>query len=121
MFEHRTQPLLSTLAFLLRMVRSVGVAVGVVLVSLALGVLGYHEFEGQPWIDALVNASMILSGMGPVDQLHTSGGKVFAAVYALFSGFRFLTIAAILLGPVFHRMIHRFHLEAAEEAAAEQR
>jgi hypothetical protein len=120
MFEHRRQPLLSGLAFLFRMARSAGVAVGIVLAGLGLGVLGYHELEGLSWLDALVNAAMILSGMGPVDQLHTNSGKVFAALYALFSGFLFLTIAAILLGPVFHRMIHRFHLGADEETAADQ-
>jgi len=119
MFEHRRQPLLPRIAFVLRMTRSAGIAVGIVLVGLGLGTLGYHRLGGLAWIDALVNAAMILSGMGPVDQLHTTGGKLFAATYALLSGFLFLTVAGILLVPVFHRTMHRFHLEGDEDAPGE--
>ncbi len=118
MFEHRTQPLLPIGAFLLRLARSGGLAIGVVLGALALGAAGYHHFEHLTWLDAVLNAAMILSGMGPVNPLQTAGGKLFASAYALFSGFLFLTVAGILLGPVFHRMIHRFHLEEEAEAPA---
>jgi hypothetical protein len=121
MFEHRREPLLPRIAFLLRMARSAGIAVGIVLIALGLGTLGYHHLAGLAWIDALVNAAMILSGMGPVDPLLTTRAKLFAAVYALLSGFLFLSIAGILLVPVLHRMIHRFHLEADEDAAAKDK
>ena len=82
----------------------------VIGVSLFLGMFGYHHFENMTWIDAFVNASMILSGMGPIGELHTSAGKLFAGCYALYSGLALITIAAILLAPVAHRILHRFHL-----------
>jgi hypothetical protein len=119
-FEHRKEPLLPRVAFLARLGRSALTAIGVVVVAWGIGTLGYRYFEGLPWIDALLNAAMILSGMGPVTELRTTGAKVFAALYAIFSGFVFLTVAAVLLGPVLHRMIHRFHLEADEEAGQKQ-
>ncbi len=81
--------------------------------SLALGVLGYHLLAGLSWLDALVNASMILTGMGPVNPIETAAGKLFASLYALFSGVAFLTIVAVLLAPAVHRFLHRFHLELA--------
>jgi len=111
MFEHRKEPLLPRSAFIVRVARSIGVAFGLVLASLAMGAFGYHKIGGLSWIDAILNASMILTGMGPVDQMHTTGGKVFAASYALYSGVAFLTMAAILFAPVMHRFLHKFHLE----------
>ena len=84
--------------------------------SLALGVLGYHLVAGLSWIDALVNASMILTGMGPVNEMTTVGAKLFASFYALFSGVAFLTIVAVLLAPAVHRFLHRFHLDLAGDA-----
>jgi len=93
------------------------VAGGIVFVSLVLGVLGYHFFEGLPWLDALLNASMILTGMGPVEQLHSTGGKLFASFYALFSGIVFITTAGLLLAPLMHRLMHKFHLESKEDDA----
>ena len=114
MLEHRRQPLLTRVEFLWRMLRSAGLAVGIVAAAWALGAVGYHGFEGLPWLDAFLNAAMILSGMGPVDQLHTTGGKLFASIYALLSGFLFLTVAGILFAPMLHRMMHRFHLDAEE-------
>jgi len=83
--------------------------------SLGLGMLGYHHFEGLPWVDAFLNASMLLGGMGPVDMPRTESGKLFAGFYALYSGVLFLVLAAILLAPVFHRVLHRFHLEDIED------
>jgi hypothetical protein len=79
--------------------------------SLAVGVVGYHVFEGLSWIDALLNASMILGGMGPVNAIHTTAGKLFASFYAIYSGLIFLVVAGVLLAPVIHRFLHRFHLE----------
>ncbi len=81
-------------------------------VSLLMGVLGYRIFEDMPWIDALLNASMILGGMGPIGELHTFGGKLFASFYALFSGVVFLISMAVLAAPIIHRFLHKFHLDS---------
>jgi len=98
--------------FLRRMVAHALVATVVVLGSLAIGVSGYHFVGGLPWVDALLNASMILGGMGPVDPLRTVPAKVFASLYALFSGVVFLVAASILLAPLVHRLLHLLHVEA---------
>ena len=89
-----------------------GFALAVLITALALGVgmIGYHSFEGMPWVDAFVNAAMILSGMGPVSVLQTDGGKIFAGCYALFSGLAFITILGIIFVPGIHRFLHRFHM-----------
>ena len=115
-FEHRSQPLASRREFTRRIARYTGLAIALVLGALAVGILGYRGFEGMSWIDALVNAAMILGGMGPVTALHTAGGKVFASVYALLSGFLFLISAGVLLAPIIHRFFHHFHLEAGESS-----
>ncbi len=114
-FEHHTSPLLPLHAFWARVARGASLALVLVFGSLVLGALGYHGFEKLPWLDAFLNASMILGGMGPVDGLHTTGGKLFATFYALFSGIAFLTIAAVLFAPVVHRFLHHFHLDRAAE------
>jgi hypothetical protein len=101
--------------FLRRVARSGLAALAAVVVSLVVGMAGYHWTEGMPWIDAFVNAAMILSGMGPVGDLHTAGGKIFAGCYALYSGLALITIAAILLAPVAHRFLHRFHIELGRD------
>jgi hypothetical protein len=111
MFEHRKQPLLTPREFLLRELVYLFVAALIIIGSLLLGVFGYHYIEGLSWIDALVNASMILGGMGPVDVLHTVGGKIFASFYALYSGIIFLVSVGIILAPLYHRFLHRFHLD----------
>ena len=80
------------------------------LVSLAIGMLGYHFFENLSWIDSLLNASMILGGMGPVSPLQTNAGKIFASFYAIYSGVILLASVGILIAPIFHRFLHRFHL-----------
>ncbi len=115
MFEHRSQPLLPRVAFYARMARSAAVVAAIVAFSLFLGSAGYHFFGALPWIDALLNASMILTGMGPVDPLKTLSGKLFATFYALYSGIAFLTMVAILMAPLLHRFLHKFHLEISEE------
>jgi hypothetical protein len=119
MFEHHKQPLLPRAAFLRRTVRSATFAFGIVCGSLILGVLGYHGFEGLSWIDALVNAAMLLGGMGPVNELHTTAGKLFAAFYALYSGLVFLVVAGVLFAPLIHRFLHRFHLDSQADASEE--
>ena len=111
MFEHRTKPLLPRKTFVLRVLRSLALALGIIGVSLALGVIGYHFCEGLSWLDSLLNASMILTGMGPVSELRTVAGKLFASFYALFSGVVFISAIAILLAPLGHRFLHKFHLE----------
>jgi hypothetical protein len=97
--------------FARRLSRSIALGFGVIAVSLALGMGGYHGFEGLSWIDSFLNAAMILSGMGPATELHTDAGKLFAGCYAIFSGVVFITMAAVLLAPVIHRFLHRFHLD----------
>jgi hypothetical protein len=115
MYEHRSEALLSPAQFLRRLATHGGIALGLVATSLGIGMLGYHFFEGLSWLDALVNASMLLGGMGPVDSLHTVAGKLFASFYALYSGLIFLIVAGVLVVPVFHRIIHHFHLEEIEK------
>jgi hypothetical protein len=110
-FEHHRQPLADRRAFARRVLRYVALSSAIILGSLAIGVIGYHYTEGLPWLDSLLNASMILGGMGPVDAVRTSAGKWFASFYALFSGMVLLVAAGVLVAPVFHRFLHRFHLE----------
>lgn len=86
-----------------------------ILFSLACGMVGYRVFEGLSWIDAFVNAAMLLSGMGPLASPVTTGGKLFAGIYALYSGFVVLIAAAIAFAPVIHRFMHRFHLEQGRD------
>jgi hypothetical protein len=111
MYEHWKQPLISGVEFAWRVVRHLIYALAAIGVSLGIGIVGYHYLDGLPWIDALVNASMILGGMGPVDPLKNGASKLFASFYALFSGLVFIALLGFLLAPFFHRLIHRFHLE----------
>lgn len=111
MYEHRTDPLLARPHFLRRQLLHSGVA-GLLLASaLGMGVLGYHLTEDLSWLDSLLNASMILGGMGPVDPVKSTAAKLFASFYALFSGLVFVAAAGILFAPALHRLIHRFHLD----------
>ena len=114
MYEQHGHALLPWPQFLRRAGGHVLAAVGLVGVAVALGTSGYRIFAGLPWIDAFLNASMILSGMGPVDHLVTSGAKLFAAFYALFSGLAFVAVMGITLGPWVHRLFHWMHLEESE-------
>ena len=113
-FERRYQPLLSRREFVWRYVRWITVALIILTVSLAAGVCGYHFLEGIPWIDSLLNASMILGGMGPVNPLTKTTAKLFASAYALFSGVVFIGLVGILLTPVVHRILHKFHVEVTK-------
>jgi hypothetical protein len=114
MFEHKTEPLISHGQFYGRMLRAFGVTLAIVVVSVGIGAAGYHFFAELPWIDALLNAAMILTGMGPVDTLKKPGAKLFATFYALYSGVAFLSMMAVLLAPIIHRAMHKFHLDAEE-------
>lgn len=108
MFEKHHQPVLAFSVFLRRFIHSLLLGSAVILISLFGGMYGYHYYEGMNWVDAYVNAAMILSGMGPVDVLKTEGGKVFAGSYALFSGIVFLIVIAIIFAPIIHRFFHHF-------------
>ncbi len=94
-----------------RLLRALALAGGLIGCSLGIGVLGYHFIGGLKWVDALLDASMILSGMGPVNPLATNAAKVFASAYALFSGLILISTTGIVLSPVFHRVLHKFHVE----------
>jgi len=111
MFEHHRQPLLPRSAFLLRLARYGAIVLLVIFGSLVIGMVGYHTLEGLAWIDAFVNAAMILGGMGPVNPLATNAAKMFASGYALFSGLVFIAIMGIVLAPLTHRMLHKFHID----------
>lgn len=111
MFERKTERLLPFPRFIGRMVLTLLLGLGIVSVALMIGVLGYHYIAGLTWIDAILNASMILTGMGPVATLTGTAPKLFASAYALFSGVVFLSAVGVVLSPLFHRMIHKFHLD----------
>jgi hypothetical protein len=110
MYEHHKQPLASRKVFARRL--GLNATIGFVLLgfSLVIGMLGYHFLERLSWIDSLLNASMILGGMGPVNPLKTDSGKIFASFYAIYSGVILLASVGILIAPIFHRFLHRFHL-----------
>jgi len=114
LYERRHEPLLPRRAWALRLAWHLGLAAALLAFALGVGAFGYHVTEGMPWIDAFLNAAMILSGMGPVEALRTASGKLFATAYAIFSGVFFLAVAGVVLAPVLHRVLHRFHLD--EEA-----
>jgi hypothetical protein len=111
MYERRKQPLLSRAKFTKRVIRHFALALLVLAVGLGIGVLGYHFLGKLNWIDSLLNASMILAGMGPVDTLSSSAAKIFASCYALFSGLAFIGIASVIIAPFAHRVLHRFNLD----------
>ncbi len=115
MFENRSQPLATRRIFLVRVLNSFLMTIVVIGCSLGIGTLGYHFFGSLPWIDALLNAAMILTGMGPVDPMKSTGGKLFATFYCLFSGIVFLSLTAIILAPIYHRFMHQFHLDEEED------
>jgi len=110
MYEHCRQPLIPAKHFLARVLNNFLIALAFIVFSLILGAVGYHYSENMPWIDSILNAAMILSGMGPVDALKYSNGKLFATFYCLYSGIAFITVATLLLAPFVHRFLHRFHL-----------
>jgi len=111
MFEHHTDPLLPRPLFVLRAFWFLLLSATVVATALGVGVLGYHYLGGLEWIDSLLNASMILGGMGPDDQIATRSGKLFASFYALFSGLLFIGAISLLLTPFVHRLMHKLHVE----------
>ena len=115
MFEHRQEALLTRAQFLRRILGSLGVTLLIAGASLAVGTTGYHLWGELPWLDSFLNASMILTGMGPVDPMTTVHGKLFASFYALYSGIAFLSMAAVIIAPIAHRILHKFHLAEEDE------
>lgn len=111
MYENKTQPLASKSKFYGRIYRTMALFFFLLLICLGIGILGYHYFGNIEWLDSLHNASMILSGMGPVADIKTVSGKWFSSFYALFSGVAFITNIGLLLTPVVHRFLHKLHVE----------
>ena len=110
MYEHHSEPLASPKVFARRLALNGLIGLLLLAFSLGIGMLGYHFLEHLSWIDALLNASMILGGMGPVNPLQTETGKIFASFYAIYSGVILLASVGILIAPIFHRFLHYFHL-----------
>jgi hypothetical protein len=115
MFEHKSEPLLTRWQFVARLGKHFAASLVIVSGSLLIGSAGYHYFGHLPWLDALLNAAMILTGMGPVDRMENPAGKFFATFYALYSGIAFLSIVAVLVAPVIHRVIHKLHIDVDED------
>jgi hypothetical protein len=114
MYERHSHRLLAWPAFLRRAFKHVLWGVVIILAGTGIGTLGYHQLASLHWIDAFLNASMILSGMGPVDRLETTAAKLFASVYALFSGLVFIGVAGVLAAPWVHRVFHWMHIDASK-------
>jgi len=114
-FERRGQPVATRRKFLARMTIAIGLWVFLSTAGMAIGIAGYAYFEGMSFVDAFVNAAMILSGMGPIGELKTTAGKVFAGLYAIFSGLIIIIATGFVLAPIFHRVLHRFHVETTRD------
>lgn len=120
MFEHHSKPLLPFSAFLRRLSVNFTIAAGLTAISLVIGMVGYRIFEQLSWIDCFLNAAMILGGMGEVNPLVTFGGKLFAGLYALYSGLVVLASFGLILSPVFHRILHAFHTHRPPDGPQQQ-
>ena len=110
-YEQRGAPLLPLRAFLRRMARHGTIVLEFAVLSIAVGMAGFHWLAHQAWIDAFLNTAMLLGGMGPVGEIESTGGKLFAGIFALYAGLAFIAAFAVLAAPVLHRLIHRFHVE----------
>lgn len=113
-YERHDQPLIPQREFVARVGYHIAAGIALLALSLGIGVLGYHFLEHLSWLDALLNASMILGGMGPVAPIVTTGGKIFASIYAIFSGVIFLVVAGVMMAPAAHRILHRLHMTEEE-------
>ena len=120
MYERRTEPVLPTSRFLRRLATHGLVALALVAVSLLIGTLGYHSLAHLAWIDAFLNASMLLGGMGPVGEITTASGKLFAAFFALYAGLMLIGVTTLVLAPVIHRILHTVHLEEPDVDESEE-
>jgi TRAP-type C4-dicarboxylate transport system permease small subunit len=115
MFERRNEQLAPVSVFVRRMAASVVLAGILIIVVLCIGISGYHWIAGLDWVDSLLEASMMLGGMGPANPLKTPGAKIFASGYALFCGLIFIAVMGIVLAPVTHRMLHKFHIDEEDQ------
>jgi hypothetical protein len=114
-FERRHEQLAPISVFVKRVIASLAIALALIAIALGLGISGYHLLGGFGWIDSLLEASMILGGMGPVAQLSGDGVKIFASLYALFSGLIFIAVMGVVLSPIVHRFLHKFHVDEKDE------
>lgn len=114
-FERLAQPLATRVHFFRRLGANVGLALGFIIVSLAAGMAGYHWLGELGWVDSFLNAAMILSGMGPVDNLNNDAAKIFAGLYAIYSGLLVVATSALIFAPVLHRLLHRMHLKNEQD------
>jgi TRAP-type C4-dicarboxylate transport system permease small subunit len=110
-FERHHDELAPVSVFVKRLIASLLMALGLIALVLCVGIVGYHLIAGYNWIDSLLEASMILGGMGPVKELPADGAKIFASMYALFSGLIFIAVMGLVLSPVVHRILHKFHVD----------
>jgi hypothetical protein len=117
-FEKHHEPILSATAFRNRVLRFASLALAITLIWWGVGILGYHFLDGLDWIDAILNAAMILGGMGPVDALTSPAAKLFASVYAITSGIVFIAATGLLFSPIIHRVYHHFHLDMGSDEDA---
>jgi phosphotransferase system glucose/maltose/N-acetylglucosamine-specific IIC component len=120
-FEHRKQPLVTRRSFVRRLLFAAVLSAVLLAIWTVIGMIGYHTFAGLGWVDAFLNSAMIVGGMGPVDVLNNQPAKIFAGFYAILSGVIFLSVFGLLFGPVFHRFMHRFHLDTDEREESQQR
>jgi len=111
MYEHHKQPLASRATFYQRILKNIVIALIIMMICIVIGVMGYHYLADASWIDSVHNASMILSGMGPVIEIQSVSGKIFSSCYALFSGVIFITNVGVILAPAIHRIFHRLHVQ----------
>jgi len=114
-FEHHHEKLLPRRAFIKRLAKYALISLSLIIVSLIIGMIGYHMFEGYLWVDSFLNAAMLMGGMGPVGVLHVDAGKIFAGIYALYCGLIELVAIGIFAAPIFHRFLHHFHLESEKK------
>jgi hypothetical protein len=114
MYENKRQRVIPRQNFVRRMALTIALSAAIAAVALMVGVLGFHFIAAVPWIDALHNASMILGGMGPVAEMKTDAAKLFSSAYALFCGLVFIGVVAVMLAPVMHRVLHKFHIDDAD-------
>jgi hypothetical protein len=120
MFENRSKPLLPRSEFIKRMAFFAILSAGFVTFSLIIGMIGYRIFENFSWVDAFVNAAMLMGGMGPVNELHSDAGKIFAGIYAMYCGLVLILAVGFLIAPLFHRFLHKFHLEIDESISRKE-
>jgi hypothetical protein len=120
-YERRTEPPLTRAQFARRIARHIGAAALLVAGSIVAGTAGYHSLGDLPWIDAFLNSCMLLGGMGPAGELHTDRGKIFASFFALYAGLVFLVCGAVLLTPILHRVMHKFHWDADQQGSVRGR